>query len=318
MAGWADRSGLEPLKRRLFALIAQGDLLDLCRRLRDRCGVLGRVLLRAPLTQLLVQRLQALVDIGGVRSLGRILCQFLISGAQFRQLFLILCKIGGEALFLKLPDLGFQRRCRIEQPVSGFPRLALLRLGKILLPGKVDRGVLQLADLLTPLLEVGVGREDLLVLQRFLYAFAEHGQHRFVRDSRQIPFQQLPPVVPQLLDEVQGIEDGKEHVLFPEHLREVGLAYIMSVKGDNHAVVVPHAGEDVILFVFIHDIQGYRDLLAPVGIEAVDARLAEKRLARDGERDGVRHAGFASAVAARDDGRIAELRAYRLPIALKA
>ena len=76
-----------------------------------------------------------------------------------------------------------------------------------------------------------------------------------MRDARKIPLQQLPPFIPQFLDEVQRIEDGEEHVLFAEHLRKVGLSYVPTVEGKHHTVVLPRAEEDMILPVFIHEVQ---------------------------------------------------------------
>ena len=81
VTGRANRSGFETLKRRLLALIAQGDLLDLCRRIGNRVCILRCVLLRAALAQLPVQRLQVFVDLPGVRGLGRFFRHLLIPRA---------------------------------------------------------------------------------------------------------------------------------------------------------------------------------------------------------------------------------------------
>ena len=53
-------------------------------------------------------------------------------------------------------------------------------------------------------------------------------------------------------------------------------------------------------------------------VQTVNAALPEKGKPRDGKRDGVRQTGFAAAVAAGDDGGIAERDLHRRFIAFEA
>lgn len=66
--------------------------------------------------------------------------------------------------------------------------------------------------------------------------------------------------------------------------------------------------------------KAHRDLQVRVRLvmQPVNAALAEERKPRDGKRNGISQTGFASAVAAGDDGRIAERDLHRRFIAFEA
>ena len=132
-----------------------------------------------------------------------------------------------------------------------------------------------------------------------------------------MPFQQFLPIVPQFLDEIEGIEDGEEHILFAEHLIEVVLADLIAVVGDGHAAFLPGAGQFMVLAFPVHKVHRHHQVGIRLAVQPVDPALPEKGEAGDGESDGVGDAGLAAAVAAGDDRGIAEGEVRGLLIALE-
>ena len=92
----------------------------------------------------------------------------------------------------------------------------------------------------------------------------------------------------------------------------------MGVVGDAHAILLPTAGQLVRSAGIIR--KAHRDLQVRVRlvVQPVNAALAEKGKPRDGKCNGVRQTGFAAAVAAGHNGRIAERDLGRCFIALEA
>ena len=125
-------------------------------------------------------------------------------------------------------------------------------------------------------------------------------------NGREIPLQQLLSILTEFFNEVQGIEDGEKHIPFAEHLIEIRLPNGVAVVGDAHAILLPAAGQLVRSAGIIR--KAHRDLQVRIRliVQPVNAALAEKRKSCDGKRDRVRQTGFAAAVAAGDDGWIAE------------
>ena len=172
----------------------------------------------------------------------------------------------------------------------------------VLLALEINGVFLQLPDFRPLVFQEGVGGEDLLPLQRRPHLVAQLRQHRLMGDHGQVQLQEIFALIPQLLDEVEGIEDGQENIPLAKHVRQVQLANLIAVKGDGHAAVPPGAGEGVGWACLIHEAQADRHVGVDLVVQPVDAPLAEKGLARDGKGDGVGDAGLAYAVAAGDDG----------------
>ena len=254
-AGGADDPGLEALEKRRLPAVLGAQFLDLCGGLRDVPGVLGCVLLGAPLAQFAMEFLEPAVDLRGVHAPGTVLGHFIIAGAQFHQPLLHTGQIeAGKAFFLQrvpFPDEGI---AAILERAQVLRSAGALGVQQILLPVEVNDILLQVPNLLPAPLQIGLRGEDGLVLQRGPHTLGEGGEHLLMGDSGQMPFQQFLPIVPQFLDEIEGIEDGEEHILFTEHLIEVVLADLIAVIGDGHAAFLPGAGQFMVLAFPIHKV----------------------------------------------------------------
>ena len=109
-----------------------------------------------------------------------------------------------------------------------------------------------------------------------------------LRNGREIPLQQLLPILTQFFDKVQGIENGEKHIPFTEHLVEIRLPNGIAVVGDAHAILLPAAGQFVRSAGIIR--KAHRDLQVRVRlvVQPVNAALPEKGKSRNGKRDRVR------------------------------
>ena len=198
-----------------------------------------------------------------------------------------------------------------------FAALPLL-LRQIQLAAQINRILFQFPNFFPAILEKCLRGWELHTGQPLLRLRIELRQNVGLRNGRQIPLQQLLSILTEFFNEVQGIEDREKHIPFTEHLVEIRLPNGVAVVGDAHAILLPAAGQLMRLSGFIR--KAHRDLQVRVRlvVQTVNAALAEKGKSRDGKRNRVCQTGFAAAVAAGDDGGIAERYLHRRFIAFEA
>ena len=163
--------------------------------------------------QLLAQRQNLCVKLRRIAALSR----RLIAGAQLYQPGLHLGSVqAGKLLFLQLLELIFQQAVPAGQLGGLFLPLVVLSGCLILLALEVDHALLQLSDFFPLQLQKAVGREDIHPFQRRPGFIGKLFHHGLPWDHGQVHLQQVFALIPQLLDEIEGIEDGQEHVPFAE------------------------------------------------------------------------------------------------------
>ena len=139
-----------------------------------------------------------------------------------------------------------------------------------------------------------------------------------MRDHGQIHFQQVLAVLAQLLNEVQRVENRQKHVTLSEHIRQVELADLIPIVGNGHAVFPAGTGQFVVRTCFIHETHPDGDIRIVLIMKPVNPALPEEGEPGYDEGNGICDAGFASAVAAGDDGWIAEDQLRGALVGLKA
>ena len=135
---------------------------------------------------------------------------------------------------------------------------------------------------------------------------------------RQIALQQVLAVLTQLLDEVQGVENGEKHIPLTKKVGEIELADLIAVVGDGHAVFSSRARQLMGRASLIHKAHLNGNIRVALVVEPVDPTLPEEGKPGHDKGDGVRDAGFAPPVPACDDGGIAEGQLRRSLVGFEA
>ena len=314
-AGGAGDTGNKGLQNLVFPLVLFAQLLDPGVGLGDLLSELGLILLCPALGLFLAQSQNVSVNLGRTAALGR----FVVSGTQRNQIRLHPGAVqSGKALALQGFQFAVKLTVTLRQSGSGLPLGLSLGNSLVLLALEVDHVLLQLPNFLPPVFQNSVGRGNLHTLQGSLNAVGKLSHHGFVRNHRQIHLQQVFALIPQLLNKIEGVEDGQEHIPLAEHIRQVHLANLIAVVVDGHAVFFADPGQLMVRARLIQKSKGDGDLGLDLVVQLVDAALPEKGEARNRKGDGVGNAGFAQAVAAGDGGLRAEVKNGRRLIALEA
>ena len=139
-----------------------------------------------------------------------------------------------------------------------------------------------------------------------------------MRNRRKISLQKLFPILSQLLDKVQGIEDGQEHIPLSKEIGQIQLPDLIAIIGDGHAVFPAGAIELVERACFVHKAHPNGDIGVILIVQAINPTFPKEGTAGNGKGDGVCNAAFPSPVSACDDRGVAEHQLCRLLIGLEA
>ena len=246
-------------------------------------------------------------------------CQLTVAGAEVCHLIVQRGNVHTGKL------LAFQRLLLALESILLFPQLPqgglaalLLGGGHVLLPGEVQDIVLQFPNGLPQLPAFYLWREQRLIPQGVHGRACHLRQNVLLGERRQIPLEEVLAIVAQLLNKVQRIEDGQEHVPFAEKIGEIHLPHLAAIIGNGHTVALTGAGQLMERTVFIHKAHTDEQIRIILAVEPVNTALPEKGQAGDSKGDGIRDAALAASVAARNDGGIAKGQIGGLTVGLEA
>ena len=193
----------------------------------------------------------------------------------------------------------------------------LLGGGHVLLPGEVQDIVLQFPNGFPQLSALHLRREQRLIPQGFHGGACHLRQNVLLGERGQIPLEKVLAIVAQLLDKVQRIEDGQEHVPLSEKVGEIHLSHLAAIIGDGHTVALTGAGQLMERPIFIHKAHADEQIRIILAVEPVNAVLSKEGQTGNSKGDGVRDAALAASVAARNDGGIAKGQIGGLTVGLE-
>ena len=305
MTGGTLHAGVKCLVDRALPLIVCAQLPNLGGKLRQGLRVFRLVLLRLSADELLTQCVKLLLLLGSFSP--RVLRRLVVAPAQLYEPLLHTLDIKtGKLLCLQCRGFFLESLLLIGQLLPCLVALFRLRYRHVLLTVQVGDALLQTADLLTSALEISVRGEKKLVLQGFPHRLGKLCKDRFLRDMRQIPLQQVLAVLTQLLDEVQGVENGEKHIPLTKKVGEIELADLIAVVGDGHAVFSSRARQLMGRASLIHKAHLNGNIRVVLVVEPVNPTLPEEGEPGHGKGDGVRDAGLAAPIPAGDNSGIAK------------
>ena len=178
--------------------------------------------------------------------------------------------------------------------------------GQILLALEIDAVVFQRTNVFPQLFEMAFRGQGPVGGETLPDLLTELGQNFLRGQSGQIPFQQRLSLVSQLLNKIEGVEDGEKHIPFAEQVVQIQLPHVAAIVGDGHAAVFSAAAEGVGLAGAVEKLHGHGHLGDIVTVEPVNTALPKEGEAGDRKGNGVGNAGFSATVAAGDGGGIAK------------
>ena len=122
----------------------------------------------------------------------------------------------------------------------------------------------------------------------------------------QVHLQQILAALAQLLNEVQRVENGQEHIPLAKHIVEVKLTDLIAIIADVHAAFPAGAGQLMVRAGFVHKAHTDGNIGVALVVQAVNTALPKKGQAGDDESDGIGDARFTTAVTSGNDGGISE------------
>ena len=163
MTGGAVHTGMKCLVYHGLPLIPRAQVIDLGRDLRQRLGKLGLILLGLSADNLFTQCAELFLLLHRIATF--ITGHLIVALAQFDEPFLHFGSIEAGKLFFRQCRNLILKGCNALRNLHPH-RFMLLLLGcrQVLLPAEIGNTLLQLADLCTPSLEIGVRRKDHLIL----------------------------------------------------------------------------------------------------------------------------------------------------------